>query len=679
MRGEGRTLCDFVPGSPPTWKLHNERVTVELRAFPHGLCLATLWDSKLGARWSGLAPLTYLATLPGSSQGWRLLDWSCQEEHGAVTLQVSFARGRLVLVESLWLPPDLSIIRRWVELHNGGDDMVEVEQYHFLDLLLEHDLHDSSLELLYVEAFAGHRWDRWDPGDVSFGVRQQVMTAGDALRLTVGAYQQACSWAALRRRDGFGLVFGLEYDGAAEIRLIDVSRVPGARTWRSPLPLEQGVRLTAAPIEPLHVQLEPGGVWRSPEVFLGVFAGEWDAAAHITHALVERYLSPALPDDRFPYVIFNTWGYAWDLTPDVTLHCLEVATEVGAEVFVADYGWARDVGDWMSVPARMPKLEELGRRVHAHGMLFGAWMAFANASPRSQVLLEHPEWAAWPDDWGSFGTRALCLAEPRVREWVTQQVLRVVREYELDYLVHDFELITPCRHPAHSHPPDPSGYHSAQGYNQVLRDLRHAHPQLVVENCQGGGRIMTYAMTKLHDTSITTDGAALLDSLGRRRALYGASYPFPPRYCASYMQEHPTDYACRSCMLGGPWILMDRAADWGPLEIEIARRNIALYKRIRPLFRDARVHHLRCPDGDGWDGLQLHQPSADRGVVLLFRPRGAPMVRARLRGLDPQVTYLLETASGRSWEADGGQLMEMGLHLDLPDGGSEVIFLEARR
>src|SRR5687768_13731762 len=154
---------------------------------------------------------------------------------------------------------------------------------------------------------------------------------------------------------------------------------------------------------------------------------------------------------------------------------------------------------------------------------------------------------------------------------------------------------------------------------------------------------MTYAMVQLHDTSITSDGPVLRDALARRQALYGASYPFPLRYCDNYMEERPTDLACHSSMIGGPWILMDQLTDWTADDVETARRNVALYKRIRSRFRDGRVWHLRWPDGAAWDALQVHQPETDRGVLFLFQPPAATTDRVRLslRGLDSEQSYRL--------------------------------------
>ncbi|MEA2512653.1 MAG: alpha-galactosidase, partial [Thermomicrobiales bacterium] len=613
---------------------------------------------------------------------WNLRSWNTQEGEWSVQLDIdselTTSSGVLVVTESIWLACDLPVLRRWVRVRNEGAELVEIGRYHMLDLVFDCDPAVAPLDLLSVDAFAGHRKDRWEPGDANFALRERTLLAGDAVRLGVGAYQEGCAWLALAR-EGAGVAAGLEYDGAAEFRVFDAVRTAGAERWGKRESARRGVRLVAAPIDDVNVRLGPGEEWRSPGAFVALFEDGWDAAAQVTHALVERHLAPAPPDDDFPYVMFNSWGYAWDLDPGSLLRCLDLAAEIGVEVFVADYGWARDVGDWVAVGERMPPLPELRQLVHERGMKLGAWMGFANAGVDSPVLREHPDWRVYPNDWGSLKSRALCLAEPVVREWVTAEVIRVVHEYGLDYLVHDFELITPCTHPKHLHAPDPGGYHSAEGYNEVLRRVRAAHPRLVIENCQGGGRMMTYAMVQLHDTSITSDGPVLRDALARRQALYGASYPFPLRFCDNYMEERPTDMACHSSMIGGPWILMDQMTAWGVDDIATAKRNIALYKRIRPRFRDARVYHLRKPDGAGWDGLQVHQPGTDSGVVFLFQPAGAQGEQfvLRLFGLEPERGYRVTSGvSGERWEVLGERLMGVGLGRTMGAGVSDVLLVD---
>ena len=682
---------EFTPSPVPTWHVTTKHVDIMVTAGPQGLRLQSLTCVQTGKTWQGVEghvlPHLTFAAAEGSAPAapeWQMRHWHYQPDSRALRLDVEFelvVDGNSLLVEeSLWLAYDLPVVRHWLTLRNHGAQAVEVLRCHVLDVALAHEVAGAPLALFYVDMLGGHWRDRWEPGDYNFGCHERPLGPGDSVRLQMGAYQEQCSWLAVRRPDGAGLAFGLEYDGAVELRAFDISRVAGGRIWASQSELHAGVRFVAVPPDPIHVSISPDAQWRSPISFWALFDGSWDHAAHVTHDVVEHHLAPPWPDEQFPYATFNTWGYAFDLSPEQVWRCVDVAGEIGAEVFEADYGWMRSLGDWVSVERNFPPLAELSKRVHDRGMKFGLWMSFANADPASPVAREHADWLAYPNDWGSFRSKALCLAHPAARDWAAEQASRVVSEYGVDHLKHDFELIKPCTHPEHGHPPDPSGYHSTQGYHEVLRRLRRAHPNLIIENCEGGGRIMSYDMVKLHDTSIVSDGPPLADALARRSGLYGATYPFPLRYCDNYMEERPTDYGCHSSMIGGPWIVMGRASDWTKKEVECVKRNIALYKQIRPLFRGGRVYHLRMADGADWDAFQVQHPDSGQGVLFVFQP---PLARGdgvlvKLAGLDPARSYYLRSSTSHDgWRMDGATLMMQGLQRKLAPGTSDVVTIKA--
>jgi alpha-galactosidase len=682
-------FCEVLEGAGSSWRLANPAGEIILRAGTRGLEPRSMKDPAGGAAWTfaeGSAwPWLKLGAPDSGDAEWRFVGCAWEKQDGGLCLRASFHLGgdtATILVECVWMADELPVWRRWSELTNPGgpgSQPVRVESCLVLDLALQEDLARDALELFYVDAFAGHRKDNWEPGDMNFATHSARPGAGGALRLEMGAYQPQCSWLALRRRSSAGIFMGLEYGGGVDLRAYDIQRTTLGSSWATRAPLGAGMRLAAIPTAKINAVIEPGETWHSPAAFWGLFRGDWDAAANLTHAFVEAHLAPPWPGEHFPFVELNTWAYAFDLTPAQAWRCLETAAQIGAEVFDADYGWMERVGDWQAVERNFPPLRAMSDRAHALGLKFGLWMSFANAHPDSAVAQEHPDWLAWPDAWGSFSTRALCVANPPTREWVCGQAIRVNREYGVDYFKFDFEVISPCTHPDHNHPPDPGGYHSLQGFNAILARLRREFPGLVIESCAGGGRLMSYDMVRLADTSITSDGGVLRDALARRAALYGASYPFPLRYCDNYMEEAPSDLACHASMIGGPWIIMDRAAEWTPEQTACARRSIALYKRIRPLFREGSVYHLRPPDGCHADALQV-QSSLGRGVVYLFQPplAEAGELNIALRGLDPQRRYRLR--SSRSPDASesfsGQSLMEGGLTRELAAGESEIIEIE---
>jgi alpha-galactosidase len=682
--------CEVLQGSDSGWRLANQVVELVCRAGQDGLVPLSMRDLRSGAVWQ---------MVEGSRWPWLTFDSmdskpplqasefhfnSCQWERqsGGVRFAIGYTLGDENgprLLEMVWLADDLPVFRRWSELTNSGSQPFVLENFLLIDLAVREDLARSPVELFYVDAFAGHRRDNWEPGDMNFAIHAPKLGAGGAFRLEMGAYRAQCSWLAVRRASQAGIFLGLEYGGAADLRAYDIQRVAVGDTWAARAAIGSGLRLAAIPSGKTNVIIQPGETWCSPGAFWGLFEGDWDEAANLTHTFVEAYLTPPWPDERFPFVELNTWGYAFDLTPDQAWRILQTASEIGAEVFDADYGWMERVGDWQAIERNFPPLLALSNRAHDLGLLFGLWMSFANAHPDSRVAREHSDWLAWPDSWGSFGTRALCLANHETYDWVYEQVRSVIREYRVDHFKFDFEVISPCTNPAHSHPPDPAGYHSSQAFRSILRRLREEYPQIIIESCAGGGRLMTYEMVTLADTSITSDGGVLRDALARRSAIYGASYPFPLRYCDNYMEESPSDLACHSSMIGGPWIVMDRAVEWSEDQKACVKRNVALYKRIRRLFRTGRVYHLRPPDGRYGDALQIQVPSGS-GVVYLFQPVLAEedQLHVALRGLDAEQVYRLTSSRklGESETFAGHLLLSAGITCHLNPGESEIIEIE---
>lgn len=134
--------------------------------------------------------------------------------------------------------------------------------------------------------------------------------------------------------------------------------------------------------------------------------------------------------------------------------------------------------------------------------------------------------------------------------------------------------------------------------------------------------MMTYKMARLYHTSITVDNTS---SYATRQGVYGASYPFSPRYSVRYMQDDPSRYTLRSSIFGGPLILMQRVTEWNEAQMAETRQAIEQYKALRHLIRSAKIIHLKAPqhniDGLGW-GWDAH--SGSRAGYIAQRHNGLP-------------------------------------------------------
>src|SRR5687768_7032391 len=213
---ESATDVRYTPSPEARWRLTAGSAEVDLAIGPAGLSLVSLRDREGGLGWRLVEgqPATVFA-LAGErlgARGWRLRSWDAEEDDRHVVLRVVLEAdgegGRLVLTEAVWLAADLPVLRRWVELRNEGAAPLTIERYHLLNLALDQDPAVTPLEVCTVDAFAGHRLDRWEPGDANFALQTRRLGPGEAVRYGVGAYQQACSWLALAGETA-GLAVGL--------------------------------------------------------------------------------------------------------------------------------------------------------------------------------------------------------------------------------------------------------------------------------------------------------------------------------------------------------------------------------------------------------------------------------------------------------------------------------------
>lgn len=127
-----------------------------------------------------------------------------------------------------------------------------------------------------------------------------------------------------------------------------------------------------------------------------------------------------------------------------------------------------------------------------------------------------------------------------------------------------------------------------------------------------------------------------------RPAIYGITYPFPPRYSDRDMGDEQLDtYIARGYLFGGPWIPMNRLAQMRDQDLDLLKSEIALFKSFRNRIRDGRVFHLTArPAENRIDAIQSYHEETGTAVAFVFRPEaGAAFYRARLQGLKREGNY----------------------------------------
>ncbi len=442
-----------------------------------------------------------------------------------------------------------------------------------------------------------------------------------------------------------------------------------------------GTTLTTGPTD-LTVHLAPGQTLTLPTVLLLGFAGDLDDAGFALHTWQERHWCPPTPPD-WPWVQYNHWyAYHGDIDAQRLWAEAEIAATVGCEVFVIDDGWFRGRrpdsyvqgwGDWVEDRTKFPEgLRAFGQALRQRGLRFGLWVEPERVDPNGPLARAHPDWLARRQgqvisrQWGGETGAHLCLGVPAVQEWMAETLIRLVRDYGLDWLKWDYNMgYGPgCDHPDHGHQAGDGAYAHTLGLYRVLDALRQACPDLVIENCASAGHRVDLGLLRYTHTQWLSDYTHRPASC--RHHAQGAWYALPTAYLNTWLLETPDPAASRSRM-GGAFGVSARLSAWTPEQRAALARAIAEYKRLRPLLRGRRFV-LGSLWHSGWDLWQFHDPLTDRGALLAFRAAAAlPGVQVRLRGLRPDRPYRLEPADGGPvHETTGQTAMTEGISLTLP-------------
>jgi len=190
--------------------------------------------------------------------------------------------------------------------------------------------------------------------------------------------------------------------------------------------------------------------------------------------------------------------------------------------------------------------------------------------------------------------------------------------------------------------------------------------------------MMTFSMLRRYVTSITNDASG---SLSARKAVFGATYPFPPRYTDRYMPaEGLTRYVTHSYLFGGPWVIMLPLAGLKAAELEFLASEINSYKAHRRQIAAGKVFHITPPPAaNNIDVLESYDSAVDTAMAVVSRAQVTEnSFLFKPKGLNGNQRYRVWLESdSRSYSQAGSQIMSEGVTVPLPDPfSSDVVHIE---
>ncbi|MBU6348858.1 MAG: alpha-galactosidase [Chloroflexi bacterium] len=447
--------------------------------------------------------------------------------------------------------------------------------------------------------------------------------------------------------------------------------------------------------------IAPGETIATPEMHLGLTFGDLDSAVQAMHDHMRRSVFLPQPRGRGGWVE-SAIGPEVEITTEYVYHQIDSAAALGAEVFFIDASWYakpfshwwHTVGDWNVDRERFPSgLEQFRSRVHEKGMLWGLWMDAERIGNESQILAQHPEWLVTAYDKVMPLGNMLDLTNLEVAQWMENQISRVIEENQLDFFRLDYNV--PGTGSGAQQVRDGFVESSYWRYYEALyaiyERLRARFPEVIFENCAGGGGRTDLGMVRRFSHTWVTDWQIAPRAF---TITNGMTMALPPEYVDRLIAGQnghiagDVDFQARLLLFVRPTlgIFNPLGGSWNPHHFARVRHMVEMYKHfVRSFMATGRIYHhtpsMIGPEPQGWGVLELAAQDRSRAIVGVFQ-LAAPQADEyllRCRGLDVGRRYrVIFDNSGQQCEVDGFTLMKRGISIRLEGAlTSELLLMEA--
>ncbi len=455
--------------------------------------------------------------------------------------------------------------------------------------------------------------------------------------------------------------------------------------WVSHFHVDKNLLTARAGLKETHFLLHPGERVRTARVLLLLWKGNYLHGQNVLRRLLHQHYIPFLHGSpREPLLSLNTCfshdgkgafleqANEKNLLPDV-----QPFIQVGGEAFIIDAGWygmkrwTEGMGDWTYCKEKYPNgFRPISEPLKAAGAAFGIWFAPEIVNEGVPLMREHPEWIRVSPRSGylSAGGGALRLELPEAREWFLNQVEELIDKQGMTLYRQDGDnQETDLRE---GEPEDRKGVTEIQyimGLYALEDELRRRHPELIMEAALGAPRIDLETISRFHWHQPCE---SWLHPTFDQCQTYGISLWLPGGSFVFYNQSMD-DYGLWSGFGGQLSVAWEPSAPSFPQKT--ARRQISLYKRIRP-YLGGDFYPLTPISMDGkWMGYQFHRTDLNSGCAFVFKRQKSPEVlypesdsfRLRLSGLARSAQYRVRYESAGTEKVISASGLKQGLDIAL--------------
>ncbi len=323
-----------------------------------------------------------------------------------------------------------------------------------------------------------------------------------------------------------------------------------------------------------------------------------------------------------------------------------------------------NTGTWIPDPAKYPEgFRPFSDKARANGMQFLLWFEPERVGdPGSWLGKNHPEWLL-P---GNSAGDVLNLGNPDALKWLIDHIDGMVKSEGLDWYREDLNGDGYGTAWRKADAPDRQGitenFH-VQGHLTFWDELRRRNPSLRIDSCASGGRRNDLETMRRSVPLLRSDWSCMpfkdapLQCEGNQSHTYGLSSWLPWQGAGVHFTD---SYSVRSYYLTGFGMIIPGGWRKTAEGIAAVQKGYAECRRIAPLmlgdYYPLTPHSL---DTTSWMAWQFYREDLGEGVIQAFRRPDAAgdALLVKLRGLDPQKHYEIESLDGGKQVRAGAEFM----------------------
>ncbi len=423
-------------------------------------------------------------------------------------------------------------------------------------------------------------------------------------------------------------------------------------------------------------KLESGESFSSPEAVMVYSANGIGEMSRTFHKLYAKHLIRGKWKNIKRPLLINNWeATGMDFDGDTIVSFAAKAKELGIEMLVMDDGWfgyrnddRSSLGDWQVNEEKLGgTLANLIERINALGLKFGIWYEPEMISRDSNLYRAHPDWCLHvPNREKSIARHQYVLDYSRqdVRDYIFNEMYKVLSVNKVDYLKWDFNRnLTEVGSATLPADRQKEVFHRyVLGTYEVMDRLTKAFPDMLIENCSGGGGRFDPGMLYFSPQIWTSDNT---DPIERLAIQFGTSMCYPASTMGAHVSaSRRTGYDTKgNVALWGSFGYELNPNKYTEEDAELVRAQVAEYHKYYDVIHFGELYRLISPFDNAYRAAWMFVSEDKSEALVTSVVMRQPFDKAfylKLKGLAPEKFYLDEE-TGEVYS--GALLMNAGLCL----------------